>query len=120
MQRLTGGTLLLRNKFIIILYRGKDFLPRRVAALVEKREEELKSCQLHEEVSRMKAVEAFLAVDEPQQDTSTSGTLIEFKNIQNKLGNIENIHVDLNVQLEAEIEQLEKELRNEEHRAFIV
>lgn len=120
MQRLTGGTLLLRNKFFIILYRGKDFLPRRVASLVEEREEELKSCQHHEEVSRMKAVETFSPVDEPQQNPSTSGTLTEFKKIQEKLWDVANIHTDLNIQLEAEIQRLQKELKKEEHKAFIV
>ena len=71
MQLLTGGILLLRNKFYIILYRGKDFLPTRVTALVEKREEELKGCQIHEEVTRLKAVEAFSPINELQQKTST-------------------------------------------------
>ncbi|XP_054788026.1 chloroplastic group IIA intron splicing facilitator CRS1, chloroplastic [Prosopis cineraria] len=117
---LTGGTLLLRNKFYIILYRGKDFLPRNVAALVEKREEELKGCQLHEEVSRLKAVEAFSPIDEPQQHISTSGTLLEFKKIQRTIWDAKNIHVDSNVQLEAEIVRLERELKKGERQLSIL
>lgn len=120
MQRLTGGVLLLRNKFYIILYRGNDFLPRRVAALVEKRELELKSCQVHEEVARMKAIQAFTPIDEGPQDTSTSGTLTEFRKIQTKLEDTKKVNIDSNIQLETEIYRLEKELKEERRRAFIV
>ncbi|KAK7340945.1 hypothetical protein VNO77_21663 [Canavalia gladiata] len=120
LKRLTGGVLLLRNKFYIILYRGNDFLPRRVAALVEKRELELSSCQLHEEAARMKAIQAFSSIDEPPQDTSTSGTLTEFRKIQTKLEDIKEINVDSNIQLEAEIYRLEKELKDEKHKVSIL
>lgn len=120
MQRLTGGVLLLRNKFYIILYRGNDFLPKRVAALVENRESELKSCQFHEEVARMKALEAFSPIDEVQQDTSTSGTLTEFKKIQTKFEDTKNRNKELNIQLEAEICRLEKELKEKKYKALVV
>ncbi|CAJ1843528.1 unnamed protein product [Sphenostylis stenocarpa] len=114
------GVLLLRNKFYIVLYRGNDFLPKRVAALVENRELEIKSCQLHEEVARMKAIEAFSPIDEVPQDTSTSGTLTEFMKIQRKFEDTKNGNIDLNIQLEAEICRLEKELKEEQRRAFIL
>jgi len=120
MQCLTGGILLLRNKFYIILYRGNDFLPKRVAALVENRELELKSFELHEEVARMKALEALSPIDEVPQDTSTSGTLTEFKEIQTKFEDAKKGDIELNLQLEAEICRLEKELKEEQHRALIV
>nr|KYP59448.1 hypothetical protein KK1_014884 [Cajanus cajan] len=118
MNCLTGGVLLLRNKFYIILYRGNDFLPTRVAALVEKRELELRSCQHHEEVARMKAIQAFSSIDEVPQDTSTSGTLTEFRKIQTKLEDTKEAKV--NIQLEAEIFRVEKELKEEQRRAFIL
>ena len=120
MQCLTGGVLLLRNKFIIILYRGKDFLPRSVAALVEKREAELKSFQLQEEVARTRAIEAFSSINEPLQNTSTSGTLAEFKKIQTNSEDIKKVNVNSKVQLEAEIEKFENELRKEGWKALIV
>jgi len=96
---------LLRNKFYILLYRGKDFLPRRVADLVERRELELKSCQLEEEVARTKAIHALSSIDEfpLTQGTSTSGTLTEFRNIQNKLDEVKEVNVNLSIPLEAEI-----------------
>ncbi|XP_027929806.1 chloroplastic group IIA intron splicing facilitator CRS1, chloroplastic [Vigna unguiculata] len=120
LKRLTGGVLLLRNKFYIILYRGNDFLPKRVAALVENRELELRSFQFDEEVARMKALEAFSPIDEVPQDTSTSGTLTEFKKIQTKFEDTKNRNKELNIQLEAEICRLEKELKDKQHRAFIL
>lgn len=116
LKRLTGGVLLLRNKFYIILYRGNDFLPRRVAALVEKRESELKICQVHEEVARMKAIQAFSPIDEVPEDTGTSGTLTEFRKIETKLEDTKKV----NIQLEAEIYRLEKELKEEQRRALIL
>lgn len=111
---------MLRNKFYIILYRGKDFLPRRVADLVKERELELKSCQFHEEIARVRAIEAFSSIAEPPQDTSTSGTFTEFKKIQTKLGGREKVNGDLNIQLEAEIYRLKRELKEEQRRVFIV
>ncbi|KAL5072302.1 hypothetical protein RYX36_011286 [Vicia faba] len=122
LKRLTGGVLLLRNKFYILLYRGKDFLPKRVADLVERRELELKSCQLHEEVTRLKAIQAFSSIEEFQlpQDTSTSGSLTEYMEIRNKHENIKEVDVDLNVPLEAEIYRLEKELKEQQRKAFIL
>ncbi|ESW11169.1 hypothetical protein PHAVU_008G007700 [Phaseolus vulgaris] len=120
LKYLTGGVLLLRNKFYIILYRGNDFLPKRVATLVENRELELKSFELHEEVARMKALEALSPIDEVPQDTSTSGTLTEFKEIQTKFEDAKKGDIELNLQLEAEICRLEKELKEEQHRALIL
>ncbi|CAL0308274.1 unnamed protein product [Lupinus luteus] len=123
LKRLTGGILLLRNKFYILLYRGKDFLPRKVAALVQERELELKSCQFHEETARMRAIEAIESISsiaELPQETSISGTFTEFKNIQTELGDIKKVNGNSNIQLEAEICRLEKKLKEEQRKAFIV
>ena len=38
-QRLTGGTLLSRDKFFIVMFRGKDFLPPLVAATLEQKQQ---------------------------------------------------------------------------------
>ncbi|KAG8100608.1 hypothetical protein GUJ93_ZPchr0013g37448 [Zizania palustris] len=43
------GTLLLRNKYHIVIYRGKDFLPTPVAAALAEREELTKDNQNAEE-----------------------------------------------------------------------
>ncbi|KAL7202443.1 hypothetical protein ACSBR1_034004 [Camellia fascicularis] len=117
---LTGGVLLLRNKFIIILYRGKDFLTDGVANQVAEREMELSKCQIQEEVARLKAIETFHMTDESHVNTSTSGSLSEFKNIQSECANLKNRYGEVDVQLQAEKEILKKQLRNQERKLFIL
>ncbi|MQL77590.1 hypothetical protein Taro_010002 [Colocasia esculenta] len=51
---LTGGILLLRNKYYIVIYRGKDFLPPCVAAALAEQEELAKDIQDLEEKVRRK------------------------------------------------------------------
>ncbi|XP_043715802.1 CRM-domain containing factor CFM3, chloroplastic/mitochondrial [Telopea speciosissima] len=53
---LTGGILLLRNKYYIVIYRGKDFLPTSVAAALAERQELAKEVQDVEEKSRSGSV----------------------------------------------------------------
>lgn len=120
MQHLTGGVLLLRNKFLIILYRGKDFLPCGVENLIVERERELQICQNHEEGARLKAIETFHLPHEPLEKTSKAGTLSEFQNIQSDFGDLKMGNREFELQLEAEIEDLERELRKQERKLFIV
>lgn len=120
MQCLTGGVLLLRNKFFIILYRGKDFLPCRVANLIVEREMEFKGCQIREEDARLKAIETSFVTDEPLANTSTTGTLSEFQNIETEFRGLKDGNTEIEVELEAEKERLEKELKKQERNLFIV
>ncbi|XLS56291.1 hypothetical protein HN51_006046 [Arachis hypogaea] len=120
LKLLTEGVMLLLNKYYIILYRGNDFLPSNVASLVEERELELKSCQLVEEVARMRANEAVSSSDYAEQETSTSGSLAEFEEIQTKLEDVKNGNADLNIQLEAEIYRLERQLKEQQRKALII
>lgn len=120
MQNLTGGVLLLRNKFLIILYRGKDFLPPEVAKLVAEREMELTRCQLQEEAARLKASETISISEEPLHNSGNLGTLLEFHSIHSEIRNLKEEEIEVQVQLEAEKERLEKELRNQERKLFIV
>ncbi|KDO59071.1 hypothetical protein CISIN_1g041729mg [Citrus sinensis] len=119
MQHLTGGVLLLRNKFLIILYRGKDFLPCGVENLIVERERELQICQNHEEGARLKAIETFHLPDEPLEKTSKAGTLSEFQNIQSDFGDLKMGNREFELQLEAEIEDLERELRKQERKLLL-
>lgn len=120
MQRLTGGVLLLRNKFFIILFRGKDFLPCGVESLIVERERELKICQQYEEGARLKAIETFCLPDEPLENTSKAGTLSEFQNMRTKFGDLEKSNREFELKLEAEIEKLEWELRTQKRKLSIV
>ncbi|KAH9675706.1 chloroplastic group IIA intron splicing facilitator CRS1 [Citrus sinensis] len=120
LKHLTGGVLLLRNKFLIILYRGNDFLPCGVENLIVERERELQICQNHEEGARLKAIETFHLPHEPLEKTSKAGTLSEFQNIQSDFGDLKMGNREFELQLEAEIEDLERELRKQERKLFIL
>lgn len=120
MQYLTGGTLLLRNKFVIILHRGKDFLPCGVSDSISERETQLEKCQLYEEYARMEATARFYTVDEPLANFGSIGTLSEFQDIQIHYSNMVNGSRKVNLESESEKERLEKELRKQERRLFIV
>lgn len=57
-KKLTGGVLLLRNKYYIVIYRGKDFVPKSVAVALAERQEVAKEIQDVEERVRRGVVEA--------------------------------------------------------------
>ncbi|XP_076908025.1 chloroplastic group IIA intron splicing facilitator CRS1, chloroplastic-like isoform X2 [Bidens hawaiensis] len=117
---LTGGVLLLRNKFYIILYRGKDFLPPNVADLVTDRETEIKSFQLEEETARANTVGTFDYLDQPSSDVSTVGTLKEFQIIQSEHEGFNGGISENEIQVEAEKLKLEKEIRIQERKFLIL
>ncbi|KAL9239016.1 hypothetical protein vseg_013375 [Gypsophila vaccaria] len=83
LKRLTGGTLLLRNKFFIVIYRGKDFLPKTVAAAVTERMDLTKKIEDAEEQARSGAIEA---VTSDEQAQALAGTLAEFYEAQARWG----------------------------------
>lgn len=120
MQCLTGGVLLLRNKFVIILYRGKDFLPPQVGELVAERESEIMRWQVWEETARLRASEAFASSEMLSEMSSALGTLSEFHSIQSEHLNQKTKISEVEVQLEAEKQRLEKELRNQQRKLLIV
>ncbi|KAL6520116.1 hypothetical protein OROHE_017259 [Orobanche hederae] len=116
----TGGVLLLRNKFLIILYRGKDFIPSEVVKVVSEREKVLSRCQLQEEASRVKASETISITDEPTLTSCVAGTLSEFHSIHSDIKNLKKGECEVEIQLEAEQARLEKELKDQERKLFIL
>ncbi|KAK3023563.1 hypothetical protein RJ639_044213 [Escallonia herrerae] len=83
LKMLTGGVLLLRNKYYIVIYRGKDFVPTSVAAALAEREEMAKQIQDVEEKLRGGAVEA---PPKAEQGQALAGTLAEFYEAQAQWG----------------------------------
>ncbi|CAJ2636984.1 unnamed protein product [Trifolium pratense] len=84
LSTLTGGTLLLRNKFYIVIYRGKDFVPTTVAAVLAERQELTKQVQDVEETVRCKTV---VATPSGQGEaTAPAGSLAEFYEAQARWG----------------------------------
>ncbi|KAH9306351.1 hypothetical protein KI387_010755, partial [Taxus chinensis] len=84
LKELTGGVLLLRNKYFIIIYRGKDFLPPLVANVLAEKAAEAKVFQDEEEVARLKAATAVQA--RADVGTSVAGTLAETLEAQARWG----------------------------------
>ncbi|CAM8909165.1 unnamed protein product [Rhodiola kirilowii] len=118
LKGLTGGVLLLRNKYLIILYRGKDFLPSGVANLIMNRDTVLMECQLHEEDARLRAAHALNFWDSGSSTTSAIGTLSEHQTIGNL--NLPSVIEEDKLRLEAEKQKLDKELRIQEHKLFLL
>ncbi|KAJ9677006.1 hypothetical protein PVL29_022147 [Vitis rotundifolia] len=82
---LTGGVLLLRNKYYIVIYRGKDFLPTSVATALAEREELTKHIQVVEEKVRTGGAEA-ISSGEDGVGQPLAGTLAEFYEAQARWG----------------------------------
>nr|KYP61574.1 hypothetical protein KK1_016068 [Cajanus cajan] len=80
LKKLTGGTLLLRNKYYIVIYRGKDFVPTSVAAVIAERQELTKQVQDVEEKARCKALD--VAPLGEGELTAQAGSLAEFYEAQ--------------------------------------
>lgn len=119
-KRLTGGVLILRNKSFIIFYRGKDFVPPRVASLIVSRETELKHCQVEEEGARQKALESLHVNNKEVHNNCTVGTFSDFRDIQAKYELLKIGCGVVDVEKEAEKERLEKELRMQKHKLEIL
>ncbi|KAL9670446.1 hypothetical protein QQ045_007998 [Rhodiola kirilowii] len=113
-QSLTGGVLLLRNKFYINIYRGKDFLPTSVAAALAERQELAKQVQDVEEIVRAPPTEVVPSnVDEGH---AAAGTLAEFYEAQARWGR--EITADEREKMikDASIANTNREVRRTEHK----
>ncbi|KAL2635271.1 hypothetical protein R1flu_006750 [Riccia fluitans] len=76
LKRLTGGVLLARDKYFIVLYRGKDFLPPSVAAALSERQAMTQALQEEEEKVRLLAKTTTLP-QISEGDITVAGTLTE-------------------------------------------
>lgn len=119
LKRLTGGTIILRNKDFIILYRGKDFLPGGVTQSVIEREAQVHDQQVKEEEARLKVIDSLQMFSGLPSEESSVGTFKEYQDIQ-----VNHVHETTEnkaiIELEAKKHRLEKELKDEERRLFIL
>lgn len=83
-QNLTGGILLLRNKYYIVIYRGKDFLPPTVASALLERQQMTNQIQDNEEKVRRRGTEDVPSGHDEGQ--APAGTLAEFYEAQSRWG----------------------------------
>jgi hypothetical protein len=107
-QNLTGGTLLLRNKYYIVIYRGKDFLPTTVAAALAEREELTKDIQNIEEQRR--CISVAHSPEDSFDGHALVGTLAEFQEAQARWGR--------DVTSKEQEEMKEASLRSEKEKLF--
>ena len=76
--------MLLRNKYYIVIYRGKDFVPTSVAAVLAERQELTKQVQDDEEKVRSRAVHVTPSGED--EATTQAGSLAEFYEAQARWG----------------------------------
>jgi hypothetical protein len=117
LQNLTGGTLLLRNKFYIVIYRGKDFLPASVAAALAEREELAKDIQNSEEQRRSISV---APLDDGLDGHALAGTLAEFQEAQARWGREVTAEEQEEIKEASSRSEKEKLFRKLEHKLSIV
>ncbi|KAE8668952.1 Chloroplastic group IIA intron splicing facilitator CRS1 [Hibiscus syriacus] len=79
----------------------------------------LRRCHLIEEGVRIKVAETFQVANEPLAKTSTVGTLSEFLDFVAKYRELEKENNELDIQIEAQKEHLEREMRNQERKLSI-
>uniref|UniRef100_A0A7C8ZKE7 CRM domain-containing protein n=1 Tax=Opuntia streptacantha TaxID=393608 RepID=A0A7C8ZKE7_OPUST len=128
MQRLTGGTLLSRNKDFLVFYRGKDFLSADVTEALLERERLVKSLQDKEEEARMKASASVIRVTSLGSATSTveteqlraAGTLHETLDANAKWGSRVDKHEKAKMLREAELTRHANLVRRLENKLAFV
>ncbi|KAI5320185.1 hypothetical protein L3X38_039893 [Prunus dulcis] len=77
LKRLTGGTLLSRNKDFIVFYRGNDYLPSVVTGVLEERRKLRDLQQDEEEQARQMASDYVVSNSEASKGQFVAGTLAE-------------------------------------------
>lgn len=147
-QNLTGGVLLLRNKYYIVIYRGKDFLPTSVAAALAERQELAKDIQDLEEKVRtkdfdssdvrtnLKIEESTEEIEHAQEEPGCSphreshvervnghalaGTLAEFQQAQAQWGREVSVEEQAQMKEEASRIKIVKMVKRLEHKLSLV
>jgi adenine-specific DNA methylase len=112
--------VVLRNKDFIILYRGKDFITEKVVNVIAERENKLYDEQNIEEEARLKALRYFKTMGQSENNSDSIGSFKEYQDIERNYLEGGNEKCLDKVKLEAEKVKLEKELKDQERKLFIV
>lgn len=116
LKTLTGGVLLLRNKYYIVMYRGKDFLPPSVATALAERQEMTKQIQDVEEKVR---VGPTAPVSMGEEGQALAGTLAEFYQAQARWGTEISVEEQEKMREEASRAKTARVVRRLEHKLSI-
>lgn len=119
-QKLTGGVLLLRNKYYIVIHRGKDFVPTRVASALSERHELAKDSEDVEERSRSRAVVEVPNGVNHEDGPALAGTLAEFHEAQARWGRSISSQELERMKEEALRTEKSKKMKKIEHKLSIV
>ncbi|KAK2385488.1 CRM-domain containing factor CFM3, chloroplastic/mitochondrial [Trifolium repens] len=116
LKKLTGGTLLLRNKYHIVIYRGKDFVPTSVAAILSERQ------QLAKQVQDVQAKVRCRTVDVTEEDVTTAqaGSLAEFNEAQAPWGRELSIKEYENIMKKASETKNVRLMKEIEHKLAVI
>lgn len=87
MQKLTGGTLVSRNKEYIVFYRGNDYLPPVVTKALSERRKLTDLQQDEEDQARQGALAIIESKAKTPQDPMVAGTLAETMAATSRWGN---------------------------------
>ncbi|CAM6091463.1 unnamed protein product [Calypogeia fissa] len=117
LKRLTGGVLLSRDKYFIVLYRGKDFLPPSVAAVLEERR--AMTSELQEEEEKARLLPSSTEVSYTSVESSISGTLAETLEAKANWERLQNSEEQLKVAEEARKAQ-RREVSRRIHRKVAI
>ncbi|KAI4317958.1 hypothetical protein L6164_025778 [Bauhinia variegata] len=101
-KKLTGGTLLSRNKDFLVFYRGKNFLSPDVAQALIVREKMVKTLQDDEEQARLRASSLIVPTISTSEQSGEAGTLGETLDADAKWGKTLDDHHEAKVMREIE------------------
>lgn len=121
LKKLTGGVLLLRNKYYIVIYRGKDFVPTSVATALAERQEKTKEIQDAEEMVRNGVVEPAPSVENGNGNgqVALAGSLAEFYEAQAQWGREKTSEEHEKMIQEASKTKITRVVKKLEHKLFI-
>lgn len=115
-KRLTGGTLLSRNKDFLVFYRGKNFLSADVAQTLLERENLVKALQDEEDQARLRASSLAVQTNDTSTQSGETGTLEETLNADAKWGKRLDEHHEENIKREVELLRHAKIVRKLEQK----
>ncbi|CAH9143919.1 unnamed protein product [Cuscuta epithymum] len=140
LKKLTGGVLLLRNKYYIVIYRGKDFVPPSIANALAERQKMTKQILdveemvrkgpgtfIHVGISGEELITSDLAeqpeakdVEDKQRSWQRAGSLAEFYEAQAQWGRRDVPHEEReNMLKEAARARTERAIKRLEHKVAI-
>ncbi|QCD80287.1 RNA-binding [Vigna unguiculata] len=114
--KLTGGTLLSRNKEYIVLYRGNDFLPPAVTNTLNERHKETLLQQEEEEKARQIASSIAVSKTKAAQVPLIAGTLAETRAATSNWGHQPNKQEIENMLRDSAMSKLSALIKNHEKR----